>query len=236
MNISKSNFLETVAIAVAGVVSSNTISFWKGVTSSNALVVIFTGIASIVIYETIILLFERIPKRFSWSRKLIDSRAKYEGFYLEIKHVDNCRSYAIVCLIYNFSIDDYQLSGTSLDKNGMLCNNWKSSFVKIDPVSKQIIYAQTGQSTDTSKGLIFEGVTYMNFDHFLNRKPSSGIGHYVDTIPAKSDFAFQKISEEECKQLIGKEKIENMNDYKSFVKNYHENNHNTIFAWENKSE
>lgn len=232
MSKSNSNYLEPIAIAIAGVVSSNTISIFQKITTSNILVLTLSGVTAVFVYEIIVFLFNKLPKRFSWSRKFVDSRAAYEGFYLEIKNVNSIRTYAIVCLTYNVSTDDYLLSGTSVEQDGTININWKSNFVKIDTVAKQIVYAQTGHSTHTSDGKIFDGVTYMNFNHFLNGKPISGIGHYVDTIPAKSDFAFNKISETECMELLGKNTIENIHDYKLFVKKYHETKADQVFSWE----
>ncbi len=234
MSKKDSSLLEPIAIGVAGVVSASSIPLFQSLTNSAVLIVILTGVASIVINEVILYFFDKLPKRFAWSRKLIDKKATYEGFYLEIKNVDDIRTYAIVCLMYNNQAKDYQISGTAVEQNGRISINWKSNFVKIDTSARQIIYAQTGHLTDTSQGRIFDGVTYMNFNHFLKGKLMSGLGHYIDTLPAKSDFLFFKISKKDCKELLGKKVIEDIQDYSSFVKKYHETKAELIFSWEHK--
>ncbi|HEX7757686.1 MAG TPA: hypothetical protein VF421_20215 [Niabella sp.] len=234
MSKKSSNILEPIAIGVAGVVSAGTISYWQKLTSSAIIVVIFTGVSSIVVNEVILFLFNKLPKRFAWSRKLVDKKAAYEGFYLEIKNVNNIRTYAVVCLNYCVQTDDYQLSGTAVEQDGRISINWKSNFVKIDTATQQIIYSQTGHFTHTSDGKIFDGVTYMNFNYFLNKNLMAGIGHYIDTIPAKSDFLFFKISKKDCKELLNKDTIEKISDYGIFVKRYHETKAELIFSWEHK--
>lgn len=232
MSKNKTNYLDPIAIAIAGIASAQSIPLWHKLVNEKALVVFFTALTSVAVYNLIILFFKTIPKRFAWSRKIVDPRAKYEGFYIEIKNINKTRCYAIVCLSYNYPTDEYQLSGTSIESDGSIGVNWKSNFVRIDTIAKKIIYAQTGHLTHTSDGRIFDGVTYMNFNYFPNGKPISGIGHYVDTIPAKSDFAFEKITEKNCQSLIGKKVIESRNDYKEYVKNFHQAFPDKVFSWE----
>lgn len=232
MSKNKINYLEPIAIAVGGIAATQTIPLWKDLVNSNALVLFFSALTSVVIYNIMLLMFRTFPKLFFLTRKIVDKRANYEGFYLEVKFVDDKRSYAIVRISYNFANDDYHLSGTSYESDGTIGINWKSNFVKIDTNNKKIIYAQTGHLTHTSDGKIFDGVTYMNFNNFSKNEPVAGIGHYVDTIPAKSDFDFQKISEELCKKLIGKSTMDNRKDCQNFVITFHKENPNPIFTWE----
>ena len=232
MSIKINNYLAPIAIGVAGIVSSNTISFWRTITNSEALIIILSAITAIIVYELIIFLFNKLPKKFERSRKIIDNRAIYEGFYIEIINVKNIRSYSIVCLTYNITTDEYQLSGVSLGVDGTIGNHWTTNFVKIDTIRKKIIYAQTGHKSHLKNGKIFDGVTYMNFDYNLKGNPNSGVGHFIDTIPAKSDFYFVKITKEDCEKYISKKSIEHFNDYKSFVVEYHKENSDRFFNWE----
>lgn len=230
--MSKKNYLEPIAIGIAGVISSNTISIWEKITTSNVLILILTGVTAILVYEIIVLLFNKVPKKYTWSRKIVDSRAEYEGFYLEIKNINSERCYAIVCLSYDIPTDEYKLSGVSIGQDGTIGINWTSNFVKIDTIKQKIIYAQTGHLTHSTDGKIFDGVTYMNFEYFPNGKPISGIGHFIDTIPAKSDFYFQKITEKDCEEYLKKKRIENSNDYRILVKEFHKTNSDKFFSWE----
>ncbi len=232
MSTNKIFNLKPIAIAVGGIVAVQSIPLWEELVNSNALVLFFSALSSVLTYNFIILVFRTFPKMFFSSRKIVDKRAKYEGFYLEIKFVKSKRSYAIVRISYNFSSDEYNLSGTSFESDGTIGINWKSNFVQIDTTNKRIIYAQTGHLTHTSNGKIFDGVTYMNFNNFSNNEPVAGIGHYVDTIPAKSDFDFQKISVELCKSLIGKNTIDSREDSQAFIIAYHKEKPNKIFTWE----
>lgn len=230
--MSNKKILEPISVAVSGIFAAQSIPILKGWISPSALIIIGSAVVSILTYHLLIFLFRTFPKKFKRTRGIIDSKSKYEGYYLEIKNIKRARLYAIICIKYDISSNEYLLSGTALEKDGTISVQWKSNFVMIDDLNKKIIYAQTGHLTHSTNGKIFDGVTYMNFDHFLGNQPNSGFGHFIDTIPSKSDFAFQRINREDCEKYLKKNQIKSRQDYINFVIEFHKNNSNKLFSWE----
>ena len=230
--MSKTKILEPISVAVSGVTAAHSIPILKTWITPTALIVITSAVVSILTFHLIIFLFRTFPKKFRCTRKLVDSKSKYEGYYLEIKNINDTRVYAIICITYDVPHDNYLLSGTSIEQDGSITVQWKSNFVMIDDVNKKIIYAQSGHLTHSTDGKQFDGVTYMNFDHYIDKKPYSGFGHFIDTIPGKSDFAFQRITEADSQKYIKKKEINSREDYIKYVTEFHKNNPQKLFSWE----
>ncbi|MBB2145757.1 hypothetical protein GM921_09685 [Pedobacter sp. LMG 31464] len=232
MGTYKVKYLDPIAVAISSVLAAQSVEPLEKIVKSPTWALVVAALISILTFNVIIHLISTLPKKRYFTRKILDPRADYEGYYLEVKYLNSTRSYAVVSLIYHFPTDEYQVAGTSMDSDGTIGIHWSSNFVRIDPNTKKIVYSLTGHTTDVADGKTFDGVTNMSFLYFDNKTPVSGIGYFVDTIPAKSDFYFQKISEEDCKKYIGKNSLKSTIDCRLFVQKFHAENPDKIFSWE----
>lgn len=228
MNYTNPTKIDSISVALGGVAATQALPLLEAWIKVPVVPVVLAAALSIITFQTLKYLLNRFPKRFAFTRRWVDSKAKFEGFFLETKNTQGGETYSIFTISYDYPQNEYVISGIGIENNGIVFQ-WKSTSVFIDVKNNKVSYSTEGRATKSGNAQNFEGITFLNFDH-TSKNLNYGLGHFIDSLPAFADFAFERIKKEDCQKYIAKNKIEDVQDYINYVGNYIQSNPTKSFT------
>lgn len=210
--------IDSISVALGGVAATQALPLFQESIKIPVLPVVLAAALSLIVFHVVKLFLKRLPMKFAFTRRLIDAKSKFEGFYLETKNTPPEETYSIFSISYDVAYNQYVISGIGVE-NGGIAFQWKSTVVFIDIKSRKISYSTEGRATIKGVAQNFEGVTFLNFD-FQSKYPDFGLGHFIDSLPAFADFTFKRINEEDCLKHISKKKLKEAKDYITYIEKY----------------
>jgi len=220
--------IDAIAVALGGVGATQALPALENAIKIPIVPIVLAAALSITIFNIVKYFLKELPLKSSVTRKWLDKKSHFEGFYLETKNSDGGQTYSIFNLTYNPKEKKYAISGIGVE-NGGLAFQWKSTSMFIDPEQRKVTYSTEGRATNSANPQNFEGITFLNFD-FQTKNPQFGTGHFIDTLPAFGDFEFKRITKEDCLNLISKKEMNNTSDYIEFLNKYIANSPKQIFT------
>jgi len=117
-------------------------------------------------------------KRYRPYRRLVDSRASLEGYWLSTANDIGERPYEIAVISFNPDASSYVYSGKSLTRNFEVAAEWKSTHLEVDMEESKIRYFYEG-SVETGNSII-QGFGYISFDRAPTGRFMTASGLFVD--------------------------------------------------------
>lgn len=182
-----------------------------------------SAVMAALIYKLLEYALIEIPLKIHPLRKMFDSRAIFEGTWLQATNKDGVRYYSFEKIIYDKKTKTYAIEGESFDSNGDMHSAWKSNDLKFDLSKSEIMYNYKSEIHEDKKDL--NGYGLMTFQGDINGKYNRGTGYYVDFggNPVQCVYSFEKLTKSFVTELIGRESSLKYNkDIKEFIKEYHE--------------
>src|SRR5262245_45185739 len=114
---------------------------------------------------------EELPKRSFWWRQRFDSRAAFEGWWMQIH--DSLDRASVTSFLYDAAGDKYQVEGHAFNSSGTRPAHWKSTEVFFSTGSSEVNYLWKGTSYDKDNPGPREGSTKMSLDRAPRRRQAS---------------------------------------------------------------
>lgn len=124
-----------IAIIIAAVGSTvaveiNKILLAAGLAKGQALLV--SSVTAATFYAVCVFLIIDLPLRLRFCRRILDRRAKYEGFYVETFSELGARPVGVARITYNPESKSYSYWGRAFDLEGNLKATWRALDMHID--------------------------------------------------------------------------------------------------------
>jgi len=135
-----------------------------------------------------------LPKRSLWWRQRFDSRAAFEGWWMQIH--DGLDRASVTSFLYDAAGDKYQAEGHAFNASGTRLAHWKSTEVFFSTGSNEVNYLWKGTSYDKDNPGPREGSTKMSLDRAPRRhQASTGRGEVQHLNQARTfDFRLRRIN------------------------------------------
>jgi len=143
---------------------------------------------------------EELPKRSRWWRQHFDSRAAFEGWWLQVH--DRLDRASVFSFIYNRALDAYEAAGDAFNSSGSHLAHWESTEVFFSTGFKHASYLWKGKSFESEPPEQREGTTEFSVDRGQRwAQPVSGTGQVLHLNLARTlDFRLCRVTPELLKE------------------------------------
>jgi hypothetical protein len=214
--------LRLIFIAIATTVGIKTNTFFIGKGYDELTSTIFAAILSILLAKGLDLLIIELPFRLAFTRRILDPKAKFEGYWLSSFDSLPERPYSYGVIEYNPHSKSYVYYGYGFDKGGILSASWRSTYLEVDLKRDEIRYAADGQVYGEGSEFAKSYGT-LTFVKNLKGEYTLGKGFFVNsgTDAVKYHYTFEKLDGERLKELIEKKNFSTHKDMQQIIREIH---------------
>ena len=174
-----------------------------------------------IFYASFSYTFTILPLRLSLTRRFLDDRAKYEGYYVEtFINLEN-RPASISKITYNTDSKSYAYWGRAFNENGEVKATWKAINIEIDSGNDVIRYFFDANIIGNNS-ISVRGYGLLEFNN--------GTGYFVDSGSNLMEYHHNvyKLTEKDILQLTGKKQMPKEEEWGNLAVNYIQKNKKNI--------
>lgn len=213
------NALSIFAVAIGSAMAAklNTVLADGGLDQYMAL---FTAVVASTASATLLkFALTDLPMCFQWSRKILDKRATFEGFWIQqLPLADTPVSIGVI--EFDTTSQSYSFKGWAFDTSFKLFASWTSSKLDFDLAKGEITYSFEAQMTMNNETI--HGYGKLEFALAGKRWPQFGTGYFLDsgTNVRKVIYDLHRLSRRSIFEILSKGEPDTAQDVVALVKHF----------------
>ena len=204
-----------ILVAIGGTIAVETNKYLLDKDINVALALLLSSILTVFFFTVFTWLLTDLPIKFRLTRRFLDSRSKYEGYYIEtFLHLSD-RPHSIGYIKYNPDTEAYDYGGRAYDAEGNLKATWLANSIHIDCGSGEVRHFFSGHLIGKEPESI-RGYGIIQF--------GNGEGFFIDSGSGLAEWHFNisKLTKRDLEVLIGKRMMPQKEDWYQIILAYEE--------------